>query len=57
MKCRLILKGEGKSWKIHLTMKTLVKKKRDEDSTVDMWCSVALVILAWAIAMHWLMGT
>jgi hypothetical protein len=27
MKCRLILKGEGKSWKIHLTMKTLVKKK------------------------------
>ena len=33
------------------------EKERDEDSTVDMWCSVALVILAWAIAMHWLMGT
>tara|TARA_X000000368_G_scaffold291125_1_gene231424 strand:- start:170 stop:304 length:135 start_codon:yes stop_codon:yes gene_type:complete len=33
------------------------QEEREEDSAVDMWCSVALVILAWAIAMHWLMGT
>ena len=30
--------------------------ERDSDSQVDMWCSVALVFLAWAVAMHWLMG-
>ena len=30
--------------------------ERDGDSQVDMWCSVALVFLAWAVAMHWLMG-
>ncbi len=30
--------------------------ERDGDSRVDMWCSVALVFLAWAVAMHWLMG-
>ncbi len=27
--------------------------ERDADSRVDMWCSVALVMLAWVIAMHW----
>ena len=30
--------------------------EREGDSQDDMWCSVALVFLAWAVAMHWLMG-
>lgn len=30
--------------------------ERDGDSRADMWCSVALVCLAWGVAMHWLMG-
>ena len=27
--------------------------ERDADSRADMWCSVAVVLLAWAYAMHW----
>ena len=27
--------------------------EQDAESRVDMWCSVAIVMLAWAIAMHW----
>lgn len=30
--------------------------ERDADSRADMWCSVALVLLAWAVAMHWVSG-
>ena len=31
-------------------------EERDEDSRVDMWCSVALVLLAWGIAIFWVSG-
>lgn len=30
--------------------------ERDEDSKVDMWCAVALVMLAWGIAIYWVSG-
>ena len=30
--------------------------ERDEDSRVDMWCSVFMVLLAWAIAIFWVSG-
>lgn len=30
--------------------------ERDADSKVDMWCSLALVMLAWVFAMNWVSG-
>ena len=30
--------------------------ERDADSRVDMWCSLGLVMLAWAAAIYWLAG-
>jgi len=30
--------------------------ERDADSRVDMWCSIALVLLAWGIAIFWVSG-
>jgi len=32
------------------------EKERDADSLVDMWSSVALVLLAWAVAIFWVSG-
>jgi hypothetical protein len=29
---------------------------QDADSRVDMWCAVALVLLAWGIAIFWVSG-
>ncbi|MDG1662926.1 MAG: hypothetical protein P8H97_06110 [Pseudomonadales bacterium] len=38
------------------TQAELSPEERDADSRVDMWCSVALVLLAWGIAMYWVSG-
>lgn len=32
------------------------EEERDSDSLVDMWSSVALVLLAWAVAIFWVSG-
>lgn len=34
----------------------LAAAQRDADSRADMWCSVALVALAWAVAIFWVSG-
>ena len=31
-------------------------EERDADSRIDMWCAVALVVLAWGIAIYWVSG-
>ena len=31
-------------------------EERDTDSLADMWSSVALVLLAWAVAIYWISG-
>lgn len=31
-------------------------EQRDADSRVDMWCSVAVIMLAWVTAMFWVSG-
>lgn len=33
-----------------------VLDESDADSRVDMWSAVALVVLAWAIAIYWVSG-
>lgn len=32
------------------------EEERLDDSRVDMWCSVALVLIAWGIAIFWVSG-
>ncbi len=32
------------------------QEERDADSVVDMWSAVALVLLAWAVAIFWMSG-
>lgn len=32
------------------------EEERDSDSLVDMWSAVALVLLAWAVAIFWVSG-
>lgn len=34
----------------------MVEEEHDSDSRVDMWCSVALVLISWAIAIFWVSG-
>lgn len=31
-------------------------EERDADSRVDMWCAVALVVIAWGVAIFWVSG-
>lgn len=33
-----------------------IPPEQDNDSRVDMWCSVALVLLAWSVAIFWVSG-
>ena len=38
------------------TQAEISAEELDSDSRVDMWCSVALVLLAWGVAIFWVSG-
>jgi len=37
-------------------MANIPEEERDADSLVDMWSALALILLAWAVAIFWVSG-
>mgnify|MGYP000026457557 CR=1 FL=1 len=40
----------------HQDIVNISEEELDGDSLVDMWSAVALVVLAWAVAIYWVSG-